>query len=137
MTDTGEVRTETANCVAKVTFSHPKGNSLPGQLLRSLANTFTSLSSDDQVRVILLTSNGEKAFCAGASFDELIAIEDERAGLEFFSGFAHVINAMRKCPKPIVCRAQGKVVGGGVGLVSASDYALAHSSASVKLSELA
>jgi methylglutaconyl-CoA hydratase len=137
MADTGKVSTVTRDGVASVTFFHPQSNSLPGALLGQLAEAITAAGRDESARVIVLRSEGEKAFCAGASFDELVSITDMEAGKKFFSGFAHVINAMRKAPKFVIARVQGKAVGGGVGLASAADYTLAVDSASVKLSELA
>ncbi|WP_199724466.1 enoyl-CoA hydratase/isomerase family protein [Taibaiella sp. KBW10] len=127
----------TDNGIATITFQHPMSNSLPGAILRKLAQTVTDLGNDDAVKVIILTSAGEKAFCAGASFDELISITNKEDGHTFFSGFAMVINAMRKCPKFVIARIQGKAVGGGVGLASAADYAIALRGSAVKLSELA
>ena len=100
------------NGIATVEFGHPMSNSLPGKILNKLANTITDLGKNESVKVILLTSSGEKAFCAGASFDELISIKDLETGKKFFSGFANVINAARKCPKFIIGRVQGKAVGG-------------------------
>jgi methylglutaconyl-CoA hydratase len=126
-----------ANGLGTITFGHPMSNSLPGKILRKLADTITELGKDDSVRVILLKSDGERAFCAGASFDELISIEDLETGHEFFSGFARVINACRTCPKFIIGRVQGKAVGGGVGIASSVDYCFATTRAEVKLSELA
>jgi len=123
--------------IATVEFSHPKSNSLPGMVLANLANTITDLSSNKDASVIVLKSKGEKAFCAGASFDELLSIADFEAGKEFFMGFARTINAMRKCEKLVICRVQGKAVGGGVGIASAADYTLATEAADIKLSELA
>ena len=120
-----------------INFGHPMSNSLPGAILRKLADTITQLGEDPAIRVILLKSDGDRAFCAGASFDELISIEDLQTGHEFFSGFARVINACRKCPKFIVGRVQGKAVGGGVGIASSVDYCFATARAEVKLSELA
>lgn len=112
-------------------------NSLPGHILQSLADTITELASDERTKVLVLQSQGSKAFCAGASFDELISIQDLETGLAFFSGFAKVINACRKAPKLIIGRVQGRAVGGGVGLASATDYCFATNRAEVKLSELA
>lgn len=123
--------------IATIEFGHPMSNSLPGKILRKLASTITDLGNNDAVKVIILRSAGEKAFCAGASFDELISIQDLETGKTFFSGFALVINACRKCPKLIIGRVQGKAVGGGVGMASAVDYCLATRYADVKLSELA
>jgi methylglutaconyl-CoA hydratase len=133
----GHVKAETHNGVRTIEFFHPQSNSLPGKLLEALTHEVHSAGNDPATRVIVLRSGGERAFCAGASFDELLAIENAEQGLEFFSGFAHLINAMRKCPKFIVLRVQGKCVGGGVGLVAAADYAIATEAAEVKLSELA
>ena len=135
--DQGDVTVQTENGIATVEFYHPLSNSLPGKVLAKLADTITELGTNDDILVILVRSAGERAFCAGASFDELIAINDLEVGKVFFSGFANVINACRTCPKLIIGRVQGKAVGGGVGLASAFDYTLATKFASVKLSELA
>ncbi|MCB0515356.1 MAG: enoyl-CoA hydratase/isomerase family protein [Chitinophagales bacterium] len=123
--------------IARITFFHPQSNSLPGHLLQQLADTITDLGNHSEVRVIILQSAGERAFCAGASFDELVSIKNETEGLNFFSGFAKVINAMRTCPKFIIGRVHGKAVGGGVGIAAAVDYCFAHQNAAIKLSELA
>lgn len=123
--------------IATIEFFHPLSNSLPGKVLNKLANTITEVGNNNDVKVIILKSKGERAFCAGASFDELISIDDLATGKEFFSGFAKVINAARKCPKLIIGRVQGKAVGGGVGMASAVDFCYATKFASVKLSELA
>lgn len=123
--------------IATIEFGHPLSNSLPGKILQKLADTITALGEDDTVKVIILRSAGDRSFCAGASFDELISIKDLETGKKFFSGFAKVINACRKCPKFIIGRVQGKAVGGGVGVASAVDYCLALKYADVKLSELA
>lgn len=133
----GKVTTSIENKIGTISFYHPKSNSLPGILLSELAETITKVGNDENVNVIVLKSEGEKAFCAGASFDELISINNFETGKKFFMGFAKVINSMRKCPKFIIARVHGKTVGGGVGLVAASDYSIALESASAKLSELA
>lgn len=125
------------NGINTIEFFHPQSNSLPGRLLEQLAQTIHGAGNDEDTKVIVLRSAGEKAFCAGASFDELVAIKNQEEGLEFFSGFAHVINAMRKCPQFIIARVHGKCVGGGVGLAAAADYAIAKEGADIKLSELA
>jgi methylglutaconyl-CoA hydratase len=133
----GHVEIQTSEGIGTVTFGHPQSNSLPGHLLRSLADAISTLDNDEHIRVIVLQSFGEKTFCAGASFDELVAISDKTSGLAFFSGFAMVINACRKSKKLIIGRIQGKAVGGGVGLAASVDYCFANATASVKLSELA
>ena len=125
------------NSVGTIEFFHPQSNSLPGHILAELATTITTAGEDDNIKVIILKSAGERAFCAGASFDELVAIDTPENGKKFFSGFANVINAARKCPKFIIGRVQGKAVGGGVGMASATDYCFATKFAAVKLSELA
>lgn len=138
VTDQGFVNFDiTENGIGTITFGHPMSNSLPGKILRKLAETITDLGKNDKVKVIILKSEGDKAFCAGASFDELISISEFESGKVFFSGFAHVINACRTCPKFIIGRVQGKAVGGGVGVASAVDYCLATKYADIKLSELA
>ncbi|MCA0154331.1 enoyl-CoA hydratase/isomerase family protein [Winogradskyella vincentii] len=124
------------NEVGYIEFFHPAHNSLPSDILARLADTITEAGQNDKIKVIVLKSGGDRTFCAGASFNELISINDEATGKIFFSGFANVINAMRKCPKFIIGRVQGKTVGGGVGLASATDYCMATKFASIKLSEL-
>jgi methylglutaconyl-CoA hydratase len=133
----GSVGTETRAGIARITFEHPAQNSLPGALLARLADAIATAGADEAVRVIVLRSGGERTFCAGASFDELQAIQDFEMGKRFFMGFAKLINTMRQCPKFIIGLVQGKAVGGGVGLCAAMDYCIATKWASVKLSELA
>ena len=125
------------NGVNTIEFYHPQSNSLPSKLLEELAQTIHGAGNDEDTKVIVLRSVGEKAFCAGASFDELMAIKTQEEGTQFFSGFAHVLNAMRTCPQFIIARIQGKCVGGGVGIAAASDYAIAVDGSDIKLSELA
>ncbi len=132
----GIIYTNITNKVGTITFGHPKSNSFPSALLQKLIDSIGRLDLDNKVQVIVLKSEGEKTFCAGASFDELLQIKDIPQGKQFFSGFANLINAMRKCSKTIVARVHGKVVGGGVGIVAAADYVFATEAASIKLSEL-
>ena len=137
MLEEGRVSVSLENGIGTVTFFHPQSNSLPGKLLRKLAAALEEAGANEAARVIVLQSEGEKTFCAGASFDELASIQDLEEGRRFFSGFAAVINAIRKAPKFVLARVQGKAVGGGIGLASAADYCFALDSASIKLSELA
>ncbi|HET7361290.1 MAG TPA: enoyl-CoA hydratase/isomerase family protein [Salinimicrobium sp.] len=134
--ENGSLYTKIVNKVAHLEFGHPASNSFPSELLQRLEKEFHKLSDEDEVNVIVLKSEGERAFCAGASFDELLAIENTEQGKVFFSGFAKVLNAMQTCKKPILGRIQGKIVGGGVGLAAACDYCLATEHAAIKLSEL-
>lgn len=131
----GSLYTQISSGVATVEFGHPASNSFPSTLLDRLTKELYSLSENDQVSIIVLRSEGNRAFCAGASFDELVSISNLEEGKAFFSGFANVINAMRRCSKLIIGRIQGKAVGGGVGLASACDYVFATEHASIKLSE--
>ena len=133
----GSINTIIENGIATITFQHPAHNSLPGPLLAKFAQAITDAGENSDIQVIILKSAGDRTFCAGASFDELMSIEDFDTGKLFFMGFANVINARRKCPKLIIGRIQGKAVGGGVGIASAVDYCFATKYASVKLSELA
>ncbi|HET6245836.1 MAG: enoyl-CoA hydratase/isomerase family protein [Bacteroidetes bacterium] len=137
MEDIGKVEVKLEEGIGTISFFHPQSNSLPGTLLKAIAHEITALGNNSDTKVIILKSEGEKTFCAGASFDELIGIDSLEKGKEFFSGFAGIINAMRKAPQFIIARVQGKAVGGGVGIASAADYAFATEQASVKLSELA
>ena len=124
------------NGIATISFYHPEHNSMPSDLLLKLTAILEEAGKNDAIKIIILKSGGDKTFCSGASFQELCTINDEAAGKLFFSGFANVINAMRKCPKIIIGKIQGKAVGGGVGIAAATDYCLASQFASVKLSEL-
>lgn len=133
----GYVHTTISGGIATVTFHHPKSNSLPSKVLTALAGNIAEAGADEAVRVIVLRSEGDKAFCAGASFDELTAISSEADGLAFFNGFALVINAIRTAPCLVLGRVQSKAVGGGVGLAAAVDVCYAHEGASLRLSELA
>ncbi|MEO9884730.1 MAG: enoyl-CoA hydratase/isomerase family protein [Balneola sp.] len=137
MSKDGNVELSINNNIGTIEFSHPKGNSLPGAILRKLASTIDEAGENSDIKVIVIKSSGEGAFCAGASFDELMAIEDFETGKQFFMGFALVLNAMRQSSKLIIVRVHGKTVGGGVGIASAGDYTFAKKGASVKLSELA
>lgn len=130
------VKQDIQNGIATIEFFHPAHNSLPGDILAQLTDKITAAGEDSAVKVIILKSGGARTFCAGASFKELMTINDAETGKIFFSGFANVINAMRKCPKFIIGRVQGKTVGGGVGIASATDYCMASKFASIKLSEL-
>ena len=133
----GTITTSILNQVATIEFSHPSSNSFPSTLLQELTDEINTLSKNDSASIIILKSSGTGAFCAGASFDELLSINNYEDGSRFFSGFANVINAMRKCPKLIIGRIHGKAVGGGVGLAAACDYSFATTKSEIKLSEIA
>lgn len=135
-TPSGSLYTNIEDNIATIEFGHPASNSFPSELLQRLTDEFYTISQNNEVLVIVLKSMGEKTFCAGASFDELLEIDTIDKGEQFFAGFANVINAMRKCRQLIIGRIQGKAVGGGVGLAAACDYTFATESASIKLSEL-
>ena len=130
------VKLHIENSIGTIEFFHPQSNSLPSTILNKIAHTIKQVSVNDDVKVVILKSGGDRVFCAGASFDELLKIKDPKSGKEFFSGFANVINAARKCPKFIIGRVQGKAVGGGVGMAASVDYCFASKFASIKLSEL-
>ena len=134
--ENGSLYTKLDNKVAIVEFGHPASNSFVAELLVRLTDELNRLSENDSISIIILKSEGDRAFCGGASFDELMAIKNLEEGKIFFSGFANVINAMRNCKKVIIGRVQGKTVGGGVGLAAACDYVFASLDASVRLSEL-
>ena len=133
----GFLLTTIENKIATLEFGHPASNSFPSDLLNRLTNELNNLSTNSEVSVIVLKSSGSGAFCAGASFDELLAISNQGEATQFFSGFANVLNAMRSCSKIIIGRIHGKAVGGGVGIIAACDYALAITVSAIKLSELA
>jgi methylglutaconyl-CoA hydratase len=133
----GSVTANLQGGISTISFSHPAQNALPADLLKQLCTEIEKAGNHPNASVIVLKSEGDRTFCAGASFDELVQIKDKKAGAAFFAGFANVINACRKSPKIIIARIQGKAVGGGVGLAAAADYCLATDEAAIKLSELA
>lgn len=137
MEKNGKVTVSLINGIASINFHHPKSNSLPTKLLKEITNYIYEFGKNEKAHVIVIRSEGEKSFCAGASFDELLEIKDFKTGKEFFMSFARLLNAMRKCPKFIIARVHGKAVGGGVGIAAAADYTMAINEASVRLSELA
>ncbi len=136
-TQLGYINVTLENGITTISFYHPANNSLPSNLLSQLVAAITAAGQDPSVSVVVLKSEGEKVFCAGASFDELAAIDTIETGQKFFSGFANVINAMRKCPKFVVVRAHERAIGGGVGLCAAADYCMATTKSTIRLSELA
>ena len=133
----GHITSTKKDHITTIEFYHPAQNSMPSYLLTDLVDHINQAGADESTFVIVLQSGGDRTFCAGASFKELIAINDAETGKVFFSGFANVINAIRKCPKIMIGRVHGKAVGGGVGLAAACDYCMASKYASVRLSELA
>ena len=130
------VKLNIENSIATIEFFHPQSNSLPSKILNEIADKINDVAKNEDVKVVILKSSGDRVFCAGASFHELLEIKNEKSGKEFFSGFANIINAARKCPKFIIGRVQGKTVGGGVGMAASVDYCFASKFASIKLSEL-
>ena len=130
------VKLTTSNSIGIIEFFHPMKNSMPTELLKKLKNSIDKASKDEQIKIIILRSGGNRVFCAGASFQELVTIKNTNEGFAFFAGFADVINAMRQCSKLIIVRVQGKAVGGGVGIAAAADYCMASKYADIKLSEL-
>lgn len=132
----GEIKVDISNKVATITFSHPAGNSMPSRLLGSLETVIGELGSDSKVSVVVLQSLGGEIFCAGANINELAALKNEIDATDFFMGFAHVMAAIKNCPKPVVAKVDGRTVGGGLGIISACDYILASKQATLKLSEL-
>ena len=132
----GFVNQELKNNISEITFGHPKSNSLPGEILELLAKTILNEGAKEEVNAILLKSEGERAFCAGASFDELLSIDELENSKKFFGGFAKVLNAMRSCGKLVIVRVQGKTTGGGVGIACAADYCFATKDSALALTEL-
>jgi methylglutaconyl-CoA hydratase len=133
----GYVKTDKEHGITTIEFYHEQSNSMPAKLLEALAQTIHSEGVDSTTKVIILKSGGDRTFCSGASFDELEKITTAQEGAKFFSGFAKVINAMRKTPQFIIARIHGKCLGGGVGIAAAADYAIAAEGADIKLTELA
>ena len=130
------VNAQVLNQISHIEFGTSKSNSLPGEILELLAQTILSEAAKVDVKAIVLKSSGEKAFCAGASFDELLQIDELEISKKFFGGFAKVLNAMRTCGKLVIVRVQGKTTGGGVGIACGADYCFATKDSSLALTEL-
>ncbi len=137
MDKSGKVSVSNIGGVASISFSHPQSNSLPSRMLKELTDSINKFAHDKNAHVIVIRSEGDKSFCAGASFDEMLEIKDYKTGKEYFMNFALLLNAMRKCPKFIIARVHAKAVGGGVGIAAAADYTLATNDASIRLGDLA
>jgi len=133
----GKVSVTKIDGIASIGFSHPQSNSLNSRLLKELTESINKLANDKTARVIVIRSDGDKSFCAGASFDEMLEIKDFKTGKEYFMQFVRLLNAMRNCPKIIIARVHAKAVGGGVGIAAASDYTMACNEASIRLGDLA
>lgn len=131
----GNVQLEKNKKIGRIKFFHPKGNSLPSNLLDELVQAFEKSEKDPDIRVIVLESKGN-SFCAGASLKELKKLKNIDETTSFFMGFADLLNTIRKMSKFVLAKVHGKVVGGGVGLVAVCDYAFATNAALIKLSEL-
>ena len=117
-------------------FGNSAGNSLSTPILNEFKTHLIALEKDATVRVIIIQSYGIRAFCGGASLAEMKTLKTLKEATKFFMGIADLINTIRSLSKFVVARVQGKVVGGGVGLVAACDYVVANSKAEIKLSEL-
>ena len=87
------VKLEIKDGIGTIEFFHPQSNSLPVNILQKLADTIVELGNNDEIMVVILKSGGDRVFCAGASFDELMTIENEVQGKQYLSGIAKVINA--------------------------------------------
>jgi methylglutaconyl-CoA hydratase len=133
--NTGFINYNIKDSVLHLEFGHPLGNSLPSNLLSGLKNSITTASTDDSIKVILLKSSGN-SFCGGASFNELVKIDNLEDATEFFMGFANLMLAIKECPKPVVAKVHGKSVGGGLGIIAASDWAIGTEKSSIRLSEI-
>ena len=71
------VKLDISDKIGTIEFYHPQSNSLPSIILKKLADMIYSAGQKEEISVIVLKSGGDRTFCAGASFDELMKIENE------------------------------------------------------------
>jgi methylglutaconyl-CoA hydratase len=127
-----------ARGIARVTLDRPAAhNAFDEALIAALAEAFTTLGMDPQVRAIVLAGNG-KSFCAGADIAWMRRAggwteAENRADAMKLSD---MLNAIDTCPKPVIARVHGAVAGGGVGLVACADMAVVIDGAKFRLSEV-
>lgn len=122
--------------IGRIEFFHSRGNALTSTMLREITSFIRAAGEDPEIKIVMIQSAGEASFCGGASLDELMECDSVKEARDFFMGFAHLLTAIRTCPKLVVVRVQGKVVGGGLGIVAVADLAFATVEASIRLSEL-
>ena len=131
------VRSERAAAVLTVTIDRPEQrNALNADVNRGLLAALRQAAVDDEIRVVVLTGAGEKAFCAGADLGGLApdagAVELHRAR----SMFGDVLRELRTLPKPVVARINGAALAGGFGLALGCDLAVAAESATFGTTEV-
>jgi enoyl-CoA hydratase len=110
-----------------------KRNALNGEVLRGMLE---ALRDPGDARVVVVTSAGERVFCAGA---DLVQMAPDATGLEVHEGrglLREVVLAMRACPVPVVASVQGLCLAGGVGLVLGCDLVVASDAAAFGLPEV-
>ena len=125
------VLAEVADGVARVTLNRPgKRNALNAAMVAELAGRLARLGDDPSARVIALQGAGGD-FCAGADLAELAESRDQgpEEGLAQAQRLGDLFVAIRRLPKPVVAVVEGRALGGGCGLASACDLALAHEDA--------
>lgn len=113
-----------------------KRNALSVEVLTALLDGVRGAATDSEVRVVLISSAGERVFSAGA---DLAVMGADATGLEQHDGrglLARLVVAMRDCPLPVVARVQGLCLAGGIGLAAGCDVVLASESAAFGMPEV-
>jgi methylglutaconyl-CoA hydratase len=124
--------------VARVTLARPEvRNAFDEILIESLTGAFLSFGDDRETRVVILEGEGP-TFCAGADIEWMrraggFSKAENEADAE---RMARMLRALDECPKPVVAIVQGAAIGGGVGLVAASDVVIAADDAVFSLAEV-
>jgi len=117
------VLTDVQDGIATVTMNRPeKRNALSPQLIDALGQALQDLEHRSEVRVMILTGAGQ-SFCAG--MDLRGVVDDPAAMAVMLQRLSEVARQIRRLPVPTIARVNGAAIGGGVGLLSACDFAIA------------
>jgi methylglutaconyl-CoA hydratase len=119
-----------AGGIARITLNRPdKRNAITSEMMAALRGALQRSSDDPVVRVLLVRGAG-KDFCAGLDLSEVLkSAEDAQASLISARRLGELYIAMRRHPKPIIAAVQGRALGGGAGIATASDLIIATESA--------
>ena len=118
-----------------VTFDRPPVNALDSRAYFELYEIMHDFAIDDEVRVVIMTGAGEKAFVAGADVREFLKF-NSRTGMVYTKKNAGVREYIRHFPKPVICAINGLALGGGCALALVCDIRIAAEKAKLSLSEI-
>jgi enoyl-CoA hydratase/carnithine racemase len=125
----GKIRVAHENAIARITLFNPeRRNAIGPQMVNELLWALADAGEDPAIRVVVITGEG-KAFCAGGDFAQMTGGAGDENPLPSKGDYADLMLAMTRYEKPIVARVNGHAMGGGLGIVAASHFAIAQSDA--------